>query len=424
MIEPDHPRLTIRRQCELVGISRSAFYAPAAAETPLNLSLMRLIDEQFLETPWYGSRQMARHLRRHGHTVGRKRIRRLMRKMGLQAVYQRPKTTVPHPEHKKWPYLLRNLDIVRPNHVWCADITYIPMRRGFLYLVAVMDWASRRVLAWRLSNTMDVDFCIAALEEAMVRHGRPEIFNTDQGSQFTSPRFTEVLTDAGVRISMDGRGRWMDNVFIERLWRSMKYECIYLHAYETGSEARAGIGRWINYYNFDRLTQHTVGVRPSKSTRRPATSDWRRDGPQAQAYEGRQSVRQDGTISIEASRPPCARSEHVAAEALREDLPRAGEILAMEPPNDDFEYDAAAAERKVGGAASIAAVDMVGGQAAQGAAHPGGRGMKDERDLLGIDGRAIDDEAVRHRITNAKLLIHCLIPSRTSADRTTGLHQK
>jgi putative transposase len=252
MIEPHYPRLTIRRQCELIGIGRSTFYAPAAAETPLNLSLMRLIDEQFLETPWYGSRQMARHLRRHGHTVGRKRIRRLMRKMGLQAVYQRPRTTVPHPEHKKWPYLLRNLDINRPNHVWCADITYIPMRRGFLYLVAVMDWASRRVLAWRLSNTMDVDFCVAAVEEAMARHGRPEIFNTDQGSQFTSPRFMELLTDAGVRISMDGRGRWMDNVFIERLWRSMKYECIYLHAYETGSEARAGIGRWIDYYNFDR----------------------------------------------------------------------------------------------------------------------------------------------------------------------------
>jgi putative transposase len=262
MIEPHHPRLTIRRQCELVGIGRSTFYAPAAAETPLNLSLMRLIDEQFLETPWYGARQMARHLRRQGHSVGRKRVRRLMRKMGLQAVYQQPKTTVPHPEHKKWPYLLRCLDIRRPNHVWCADITYIPMRRGFLYLVAVMDWASRRVLAWRLSNTMDADFCIAALEEAMARHGKPEIFNTDQGSQFTSPRFTEVLTDAGGRISMDGRGRWMDNVFIERLWRSMKYECIYLHAYETGSEARAGIGRWIDYYNFDRPHSTHAGRTP------------------------------------------------------------------------------------------------------------------------------------------------------------------
>ena len=252
MIDPHHPRLTIRRQCELVGIGRSTFYAPAAAKTPLNLSLMRLIDEPFLETPWYGSRQMARHLRRQGHSVGRKRVRRLMRKMGLQAVYQQPKTTVPHPEHKKWPYLLRGLNIRRPNHVWCADITDIPMRRGFLYLVAVMDWASRRVPAWRLSNTMAADFCITALEEAMARHGKPEIFNTDQGSQFTSPRFTELLTDAGVRISMDGRGRWMDNVFIERLWRSMKYECIYLHAYETGSEARTGIGRWIDYYNFDR----------------------------------------------------------------------------------------------------------------------------------------------------------------------------
>jgi transposase InsO family protein len=171
------------------------------------------LDEQFLETPWYGSRQMARHLRRQGYSVDRKRIRRVMWKMGLQAVYQRPRTTVPHPDHKKWPYLLRGLDICRPNHVWCADITYIPMRRGFLYLVAVMDWASRRVLAWRLSNTMDVDFCIAALEEAMARHGKPEIFNTDQGSQFTSPRFTKVLTDAGVRISMDGRGRWMDPKF-------------------------------------------------------------------------------------------------------------------------------------------------------------------------------------------------------------------
>ena len=252
MIDPDHPGLTIRRQRELVGIGRSAFYAPAAAETPLNLSLMRRIDEQFLETPWYGSRQMARHLRRHGHTVDRKRIRRLMRKMGLQAVHQRPKTTIPHPEHKKWPYLLRNLDIVRPNHVWCADITYIPMRRRFLYLVAVMDWASRRVLAWPLPNTMDVDFCIAPVEEAVARHGRPEIFNTDQGSQLSSPWFTEVLTDAGVQISMGGRGRWMDNVFIERLWRSMKYDCVYRHAYETGSEARAGIGRWIDYYNFDR----------------------------------------------------------------------------------------------------------------------------------------------------------------------------
>lgn len=265
MIEPHHPRLTIRRQCELVGISRSAFYAPAAAETPLNLSLMRLIDEQFLETPWYGSRQLARHLRRHGHTVGRKRIRRLMRKMGLQAVYQRPKTTVPHPEHKKWPYLLRNLDIVRPNHVWCADITYIPMRRGFLYLVAVMDWASRRVLAWRLSNTMDVDFCIAAVEEAMTRHGRPEIFNTDQGSQFTSLEFTSVLLAAGISTSMDGKGSWRDNVFVERFWRSIKYEEVYLKAYETVRESRSSISNYIDFYNSGRPHSSLDGRTPDEA---------------------------------------------------------------------------------------------------------------------------------------------------------------
>ena len=198
---------------------------------------MRLIDEQFLETPWYGSRQMARHLRRNGWCVGRHRVRRLMTKMGLAPIYQRPKTSEPHPQHKIYPYLLRHLAIDRPNQVWCADITYIPMRRGFLYLVAIMDWASRKVLAWRLSNTMDAEFCVAALEEAIARYGRPEIFNTDQGSQFTSFAFTNTLKDAGIRISMDGRGRWMDNVFIERLWRSLKYECVFLHAFETGSEA-------------------------------------------------------------------------------------------------------------------------------------------------------------------------------------------
>jgi putative transposase len=226
---------------------------------------MRLLDEQFLETPWYGTRQMTRHLRRLDRPVGRKRVRRLMAKMGLAAIYQRPRTTIPHPEHRIYPYLLRNLVVDRPDHVWCADITYIPMRRGFLYLVAVMDWSTRRVLSWRLSNTMDVDFCIAALEEALARFGRPEIFNTDQGSQFTSPRFAEVLTDAGVRISMDGRGRWMDNVFIERLWRSLKYECVYLHAFETGSELRAGLLRWIGYYNTRRPHSSLGGMTPDEA---------------------------------------------------------------------------------------------------------------------------------------------------------------
>ena len=206
MIERDHSSLSVVRQCELVAISRSGFYYQPAGETPLNLKLMRLIDAQFLETPWYGSRQMARHLRREGYTVGRKRVRRLMAKMGLAAIYQRPRTTVPHPEHRVYPYLLRNLVIDRPDQVWCADLTYIPMRRGFLYLVAVMDWATRKVLAWRVSNTMDVEFCIEALEDALARFGRPGIFNTDQGGQFTSLRFTTVLQEQGCASRWTGVG--------------------------------------------------------------------------------------------------------------------------------------------------------------------------------------------------------------------------
>ena len=249
MIDPDHNRLSIRRQCELVSISRASFYRQPAGETPENLELMRIIDGAFMEMPWYGSRQMARHLRRQGWYVGRKRVRRLMRKIGLSPIYQPPKTSEPHPQHRIYPYLLRHLAIERPDQVWCADVTYIPMRRGFLYLVAIMDWFNRKVLAWRLSNTMDAEFCVVALEEAIARHGRPDIFNTDQGSQFTSFTFTMTLKDAGIRISMDGRGRWMDNVFIERLWRNLKYECIFLNAFETGSQVRSGIGSWIDYYN-------------------------------------------------------------------------------------------------------------------------------------------------------------------------------
>ena len=265
IIEPGHPRLSLGRQCDLVSINRSGFYHRPAEETPLNLELMRRIDAQFLETPWYGSRQMARHLRRDGYTVGRKRIRRLMAKMGLTPIYQRPRTTVPNPGHRIFPYLLRDLVIDQPNQVWCTDITYLPMRRGFLYLVAVMDWATRKVLSWRVSNTMDVEFCLEALEEALTRFGRPEIFNSDQGSQFTSPRFTGVLQRAGVRISMDGRGRWMDNVFIERLWRSLKYECVYLHAFETASELRAGLSKWIGYYNVGRPHSALTGRTPNEA---------------------------------------------------------------------------------------------------------------------------------------------------------------
>ena len=218
----------------------------------MNLDLMRRIDEQFLETPFYGSRQMQRHLRHQGIMVGRGRVRRLMRRMGLMAIYQKPRTSVPHPEHKIYPYLLRGITIKRPDQVWCADITYIRMRRGFLYLVAIMDWHSRAVLSWRLSNTLEADFCVAALEEAMNRYGVPEIFNTDQGSQFTGQDFTQALKDAGVAISMDGKGRWMDNVFIERLWRSVKWECVYLREFETGSQARQALGNWFRFYNEQR----------------------------------------------------------------------------------------------------------------------------------------------------------------------------
>jgi putative transposase len=264
LVALEHLSLSIVRQCELLGISRSGFYYEPVGESEANLRLMRLIDEQFMETPFYGSRQMMRHLYRLGFAVGRDRVRRLMRLMGLAAVYQRPRTSVPHPEHVVFPYLLRDLPIDRPNQVWCADITYIPMRRGFLYLVAIMDWASRKVLSWRVSNTMEADFCIEALKEALDRFGQPEIFNTDQGSQFTSRAFVSVLTDAGILVSMDGRGRWLDNVFIERLWRSLKYECVYLHAYETGSELRSGLAWWVGLYNARRPHTALAGRTPDE----------------------------------------------------------------------------------------------------------------------------------------------------------------
>lgn len=249
MVECGHSRLSLVRQCRLLGINRSAVYYKPVGESESNLQLMRLIDEQFMDTPFYGARQMSKFLRRLGHAVGRKRIRRLMRKMGLEPIYQKPNTSAPHPGHKIYPYLLKGLEITEPNQVWATDITYIPMRRGFLYLVAIVDWYSRKILSWRLSNTLGADFCVAALQEALTRFPKPGIFNTDQGCQFTSSEFTEVLTKAGVRISMDGRGRWRDNIIVERLWRSLKYESVYLNAYETGSEARRGIGAWIELYN-------------------------------------------------------------------------------------------------------------------------------------------------------------------------------
>ena len=249
IVDKDHPKLSIRQQCEILLLHRSTYYYQPVGESAFNLELMRQIDELFMECPFFGSRQMRSTLRDMGYPVGRGRVRRLMRKMGLMAVYQKPRTSVPHPEHKVYPYLLRNLEIGRPNQVWCSDITYIPMKRGFLYLVAIMDWHSRAVLSWRVSNTMDSDFCVAALEDALTRYGTPEIFNTDQGAQYTSYAFTRALRDAGVRISMDGRGRWMDNVMIERLWRSVKYECIYLKEFKTGSELRHSLAWWFDFYN-------------------------------------------------------------------------------------------------------------------------------------------------------------------------------
>ena len=265
MIRRDLPALSLSRQCEILSISRSSFYYEPKGESPENLVLMRRIDELFLKYPFYGSRQMVRQLRREGLGVGRHRVRRLMRLMGLEAIYQAPKTSTPHPAHRIYPYLLKGLAIDRPNQVWCADITYIPVQRGFLYLVAIMDWATRHVLAWRLSNTMDVRFCLEALNEALARYGKPEIFNTDQGSQFTSFGFTGLLKAAEVTISMDGRGRCMDNIFIERLWRSLKYEAVYLYELTDGFKAEQVIGDWINFYNTERPHSVHDGQTPAEA---------------------------------------------------------------------------------------------------------------------------------------------------------------
>jgi putative transposase len=261
MVEPGHPILPVGKQCALLSISRSSFYYTPKGESEMNLALMRQIDEQFLETPFFGVRQMTWHLKNEGHPVNEKRIRRLMRLMGLMPIYQKPNTSRPAKDHKIWPYLLRGLRVDRPNQVWAADITYLPMRRGFLYLVAIIDWFTRKVLAWRISNTLDADFCVEALNEAVHKFGVPEIMNSDQGSQFTSFAWTDRLRRMGVRISMDGKGRFLDNIFVERLWRTLKYECVYLHAWETGSQARAGIRKWMEFYN-RRRPHSALGGKP------------------------------------------------------------------------------------------------------------------------------------------------------------------
>jgi len=261
LVQPESG-VSTRRQCELLGLNRSTLYYAPAKVSAEETALMRTIDQIFTKWPFYGSRRVVLELRRLGHEVNRKRVQRLMRVMGLQALVPGPHTSRPHPEHKVYPYLLRRLDITRANQVWAADITYLPLESGWGYMLAIIDWHSRAVLAWRLSNTMTVDFCAEALEEALRRYGRPEIFNSDQGSQFTSPDFTGILDREGVAISMDGKGRATDNIFVERLWRSLKYEDVYLRGYATLSEAQAGITTWIRFYNERRPHQALANRSP------------------------------------------------------------------------------------------------------------------------------------------------------------------
>ena len=251
-VDTSHRDLSLTRQCKLLHISRAGLYYKPKGESALNLSLMEKIDRQHLKTPWYGARQMARFLRRHGYCVSRKRISRLMRKMGVVALAPGPQTSKRNKAHAVYPYLLRDLKITNANQVWCTDVTFIPMQHGFLYLVAIMDWHTRHVLSWRLSTTQDTNMCLEALEEAVENYGVPQIFNTDQGSQFTSTAWIEALKSKDIKISMDGKGCWVDNVFIERLWRSLKYECIYINAFDTFKEAWASINHWMNYYNDER----------------------------------------------------------------------------------------------------------------------------------------------------------------------------
>jgi len=254
MIEPGHQAISLRRQCALVGLPRATYYYEPARESPLNLQLMRLIDEQYLKTPFYGWPRMTAYLRRQGYIVNHKRVQRLMQIMGLQAIYPKHKTTVANPGHTLYPYLLRDFEITGPNQVWSADITYVPIQHGFMYLVAILDWFSRYVLAWHLSNTLDGQFCLDALRNSL-HQGRPEIFNTDQGVQFTALEFTACLESVGVRVSMDGRGRALDNIFIERLWRTVKYEDIYLKDYATVPQLEAGLADYFQFYNDERPHQ-------------------------------------------------------------------------------------------------------------------------------------------------------------------------
>jgi len=264
MIDPTESKMSIANQCRVLNVSRSSFYYKSKPVSAEDLQLMRLIDEHYLNHPSAGSRSMRNHLRRLGYRINRKKVQRLMRLMGLEAVYPKPNTSRPHSQHKVYPYLLRGLTIERPNQVWAADISYIPMSRGHMYLVAVMDWHSRKVLSWRISNTLDTDFCVEALLEALSGFGRPEIFNTDQGAQFTATAFTDVLKSHHVQISMDGRGRVQDNIFIERLWWSLKYQYVYLWSFDSGTKLRKGLDRWFNFYNSERSHQSLDNKTPDE----------------------------------------------------------------------------------------------------------------------------------------------------------------
>lgn len=251
----DHPELSIVQQCRLLKVPRSSLYYQAKGPSEEETTLLRLLDEQYLKTPFYGSRRMTVVLRQQGYPVHRKRVQRLMRRLGIEAIYPKPRLSQAYPEHQVYPYLLRDVAVTHPNQVWCTDITYLPVAKGHFYLVAIMDWYSRRVLSWRISNTLDGSFCIEALQEAIASYGVPEIFNSDQGSQFTSNLFTGYLKAAGIQISMDGRGRCHDNIFIERLWRSLKYELIYLMAFEGGKQLNWEVEKWIDWYNQERPHQ-------------------------------------------------------------------------------------------------------------------------------------------------------------------------
>ena len=301
MVEPGHTEISMRRQCELLGVNRSGLYYEPVGESEENLALMRLLDEQFTRTPFYGSRRMTEWLATVGHAVNRKRVSRLMELLGIEAVYPKPKLSQPGEGHRIYPYLLRGTTVERVNQVWSTDITYIRMAQGFVYLVAVMDWFSRRVLSWRLSITMEADFCVEAVQEAMVKYGRPEIFNTDQGVQFTSAAFLDQLEAAGVRISMDGKGRFLDNIFIERLWRSLKYEEVFIKAYASVPEARRGIGGWFWFYNDERPHQ-ALGYRTPRAV-----------------FEGEACEHVDNpsaSLRSAPGLPTCSQAQHQAKEVL------------------------------------------------------------------------------------------------------------